>query len=293
MTGTLIPYGTADVAMHVDGGPTDATTRFEVRNPGRTGDLVALVAEGQPDHVDRAVDAARRAGPGWASTALPERIELVTVAADRIDAEIAGPRVALVRENGSTLREAEADLSRGVAVLRATLELAATYLQPVVHEDAVAWLSLEKVPVGVTALVVPWNSPIVLTFGKVAPALVAGNTVVVKPSPLAPVALTRCLELAAGLLPHGVVDVVQGDTAVGAALTGHPAVRKVSFTGSVVTGRAVLGAAATTIKCVSLELGGNDPAIMLPDADLDATVPDLCRGAFTRAGRMCFAVKRV
>lgn len=293
MTQTQAPYATVEVTMHVDGEPVDARNRFEVRDPGRVGDLVALVAEGRPEDVDRAVDAARRAGPGWAGTPLTDRIALLTAAADRIDGEIAALRVTLVRENGSTLREAEADLSRGVAVLRATLDLAAAYLQPVVHEDTVAWLSIEKAPLGVTALVVPWNSPIVLTFGKLAPALVAGNTLVVKPSPLAPIALTRCLELVAARLPRGVVNVVQGDTPVGAALTSHPAVRKVSFTGSIATGRVVLGAAAATIKNVSLELGGNDPAIVLPDADLAAVVPDLCRGAFTRAGQICFAVKRV
>lgn len=293
MTATQAAPVTLDVSMHIDGAPTGGATRFEVRDPGRTYDLVARVAEGRPDDVAGAVDAARRAAPGWADTDLTERIRLLTVAADRIESEIPTLRVTLVRENGSTLREAEADLSRGIAVLRNTLELAVSYLQPVVTEDAVAWLSVEKMPVGVAALVVPWNSPIVLTFGKLAPALVAGNPVVVKPSPLAPVVLTRCLTLVAELLPRGVVNVVQGDSEVGAALTTHPAVRKVSFTGSIGTGRAVLAGATATIKSVSLELGGNDPAILLDDADLAAAVPDLCRGAFTRAGQICFAVKRV
>jgi acyl-CoA reductase-like NAD-dependent aldehyde dehydrogenase len=130
-------------------------------------------------------------------------------------------------------------------------------------------------------------------MSKLAPALLAGNTVVVKPSVLAPAALTEYLRHLAAHLPPGVLNVVHGDAEAGGALVAHPAVRKVSFTGSVRVGQQIMAAAASNLKKVSLELGGNDAAIVLDDADFAAAVPRLCQGAFTRAGQICFAVKRV
>jgi acyl-CoA reductase-like NAD-dependent aldehyde dehydrogenase len=128
---------------------------------------------------------------------------------------------------------------------------------------------------------------------KLAPAILAGNTVVVKPSRDAPITLTLALKEMAKVLPHGVINVVNGRSDVTITLTEHPLVRKISFTGGTETGKSIMASSASTIKKISLELGGNDPAIILDDADLSKIMPRLCRGIFTRAGQICFAVKRV
>jgi acyl-CoA reductase-like NAD-dependent aldehyde dehydrogenase len=128
---------------------------------------------------------------------------------------------------------------------------------------------------------------------KLAPAVATGNTIVVKPSPFAPAALTVALHQMAQVLPPGVVNVVHGHADVGRALTSHPLVRKVGFTGGIVTARQVMSAAAPTIKNITLELGGNDPAIVLDDVDVDAALDRMLKGVFTRTGQICFAVKRV
>jgi acyl-CoA reductase-like NAD-dependent aldehyde dehydrogenase len=281
------------IPMLIDGQPAAGRGRFEVRDPGRTRDVVAEVEDGGPEHADAAVAAAARAAQGWRDQGAAERADVLTQAADMAEAAAEGLAPLLSRENGGTLTESRMDLLRGTALLRDFIALAPDFLAPRTVETSQHWLSVEKAPVGITALIVPWNSPVVLTVSKLAPALLVGNTVVVKPSVLAPAALTEYLRQLARRLPPGVLNVVHGDAEAGQALAGHPAVRKVSFTGSVPVGQQIMAAAAANLKKVSLELGGNDAAIVLDDADFAAAVPRLCQGAFTRAGQICFAVKRV
>jgi acyl-CoA reductase-like NAD-dependent aldehyde dehydrogenase len=281
------------IPMLIDGEAAPGRGVFEVRDPGRAREVVALVEDGGPEHADAAVAAAARAGAGWRETQVSERMVVLARAADAAEAVAGALAPLLSRENGGTLTESRMDLRRGTALLRDFLALAPDFLAPRTVETGQHWLSIEKAPVGVVALIVPWNSPIVLTMSKLAPALVAGNTVVVKPSVLAPAALTEYLRHVAAQLPPGVLNVVHGEAEAGSALVAHPAVRKVSFTGSVPVGQQIMAAAASNLKKVSLELGGNDAAIVLDDADFATAVPRLCQGAFTRAGQICFAVKRV
>jgi aldehyde dehydrogenase len=147
---------------------------------------------------------------------------------------------------------------------------------------------------GVTGVIVPWNSPVYLAFLGIAPALLGGNTVVVKPSEFAPLALSRVLEVLAEHLPPGVLSVVPGGAEAGAAIAGHAQVRKVFFTGSTATGRAVMREAAGNLKNLSLELGGNDPAIVLESARVtDRLLDELVQSVFTASGQICFNVKRI
>ncbi|OMQ16146.1 hypothetical protein A7K94_0204565 [Modestobacter sp. VKM Ac-2676] len=149
-------------------------------------------------------------------------------------------------------------------------------------------------PMGVTGVIVPWNSPVYLAFLGIAPALLAGNTVVVKPSELAPLTLSAVLEILAGNLPEGVVGVVPGGAEAGAAIAAHHGIRKVFFTGSTATGQQVMRAAAGNLKNISLELGGNDPAIVLESAVVDdRLVDELVQSVFTASGQICFNVKRI
>lgn len=279
--------------MFIAGRPAAGRRRFEVRDPGRTADLVATVTEGTPEHADAAVAAAERAGASWVALALDERISTLRKTVDTVASQVDELAQVLSRENGGTLLESTMDLSRGLDLFRDSMDRAPSVLAARSIDNEVHRLSIERRPVGVTALIVPWNSPVVLTMSKLAPALVAGNTVVVKPSMLAPVTLGRVLRVLAEALPAGVLNVVHGDADVGQALVAHPRVRKISFTGSVEVGRKILAAAAGGVKRVSLELGGNDPAVVLDDADPGTIAPALARGIFTRAGQICFAVKRV
>jgi acyl-CoA reductase-like NAD-dependent aldehyde dehydrogenase len=281
------------VPMLIDGEPTRGRGVFEVHDPGRARHVVAVVEDAGPEHVDAAAAAAVRAAAGWRAQGVAERVRVLARAADAAEAAVEALAPLLSRENGGTLAESRMDLLRGTALLRDFLALAPGYLTPQTVDTGQHWLSIEKAPVGVVALIVPWNSPVVLTVSKLAPALLAGNTVVVKPSVLAPAALADYLRELAALLPPGVLNVVHGDAEAGQALVAHLAVRKVSFTGSVKVGQQILAAAASNLKKVSLELGGNDAAIVLDDADFAAAIPRLCQGAFTRAGQICFAVKRV
>ena len=280
------------VPLLIGGAAARGRRLFEVRDPGRVRAVVAVVEDGGPEHAVAAVAAAARAAAGWRDHDLPERTVALARAADAAEDRVSELAPLLSRENGGTLTESRMDLLRGTALLRDFLALAPDFLAARTVDTSQHWLSIEKAPVGVVALIVPWNSPMVLTMSKLAPALLAGNTVVVKPSVLAPAALAEYLRHLAELLPPGVLNVVHGDAEAGQALVAHPAVRKVSFTGSVQVGQRIMAAAAANLKKVSLELGGNDAAIVLDDADFETAIPRLCQGAFTRAGQICFAVEQ-
>ncbi|MGJ9460719.1 aldehyde dehydrogenase family protein, partial [Oceanobacillus sp. CF4.6] len=167
------------------------------------------------------------------------------------------------------------------------------YFDTVHKDEETGWTKIEKKSKGVVAAIVPWNMPVVLTMMKLGPALVTGNTVVLKPSPTAPLALTKLLKKIANVLPKGVINVVHGDVEVGEAMTKHPLVRKVAFTGGTETGKIVMKNAASTIKDITLELGGNDPAIVLDDVNPAEIIPKLLAGVYARSGQICFAVKRI
>jgi len=279
--------------MFIDGADATSSHPFDVRDPGRVSDVVAIVAGGDAATVDVAVVTAERAQRGWAERSVDERITLLSAALDAVEPQVHWLAELLARENGGTRFESTMDISRGVAMFRDFLDRTPAFLAPQVVDDPTQYFLRERTPVGVAGLIVPWNSPVVLTMSKLAPALALGNTVVLKPSVLAPAALGEVLRILGRHLPAGGLNVVHGDAAVGTALVSHPGVRKVSFTGSVAVGKSIMAAAAGTVKRVSLELGGNDPAIVLPGADLATTLPLLARGAFTRAGQVCFAVKRI
>lgn len=249
--------------------------------------------------IDRAVVAAESAFDAWAQDAsLRERAMLR--GAEAIAARSDELAAMIVREVGKARFEAAGDIGGGVHLLRTFAGLAqrSAELSDLTGRDgtgAADEVLVHRVPLGPVAVVTPWNTPVYLTLNCVGPALAAGCTVVVKPADAAPLAVTAALRLLAEQLPDGVLQVVQGTGAeAGAALTSHPRIRGVQFVGGVVAGRNVLAQAAPTIKKVSLELGGNDPALVLDDARIDdAMVTEILAGAFSVTGQVCFAIKRV
>jgi acyl-CoA reductase-like NAD-dependent aldehyde dehydrogenase len=266
---------------------------FVVRDPGKLNEIVGEVAQGTIEDVDRAVRSAHKAFLSWKNVNVQKRLQLVMAAAKVLEDSMSELKPLLVKEHGGVLWEAETDFYLGNGVLHYYASIVEDYLKPEQRSDDNSWESVEKVPKGVVGAIVPWNMPIILTMMKLAPALVTGNTIVIKPSPTASIALSILLKRMAEVLPDGVINVVHGDIEVGKALTQHPLINKVAFTGGTETGRAVAINSASSFKAVTLELGGNDPAIILDDVQIENIIPKLLKGVYTRSGQICFAVKRI
>ena len=279
-------------------------------------EVVGEVAIGTAEHVDRAVTAASAAFRGWSATSPQERAELLRAAAADLAGYVPDLAELLTLEQGKVRWESTIDVGGAAHILGYYVGLAeqlgrqraqrseargqaAGILGPlatdeVFRSDARGTIYTGRRPMGVTGVIVPWNSPVYLAFLGVAPALLAGNTVVVKPSEYAPLALSRVLDVLAAHLPAGVVNTVPGGAEAGSAIVEHQLVRKVFFTGSTATGQRVMRAAAGNLKNISLELGGNDPAIVLQDANIDdRLINELVRAVFTLSGQICFNVKRI
>lgn len=286
--------GSVPKADHIINGERVAAKDYkDVVDPGRLDEVVAQCGLGTPEDVDKAAKVAYAAFPGWRDTDPAERAALVTKSAEVLNgcAEKLAPQ--LCREHGGVLWEAQLDFGAGAGTLMTTAAQVEDFYRPQVVEDDDCVIRVEHAPKGVVSGIVPWNMPVVLTMMKIAPALTTGNCLMVKPSSSAPAALTLALEKMAAVFPPGVLNVVNGSGALGEALATHPLVRKVGFTGGTDTGVTVMRNAAGTIKNVTLELGGNDAAILLRDADIDLAIPRLLKGIFTRTGQICFAVKRI
>jgi len=262
---------------------------FAVLDPA-TGEAFDEAPDQQPEDLDSIVDRAHAAWRGWRAD--PDaRAAALLAAADAV--ERAGPDLAplLTREQGKPLPESHAEVARTAARLRyfATLR---PEPQPIADgrpmRSEVRWRSL-----GPVAAIVPWNFPLQLASAKFAPALAAGNTVVLKPSPFTPLATRMLGSVLAAALPEDVLTIVTGREPLGERLASHPGIRHVTFTGSVPTGRAVARGTASSLARVTLELGGNDAAILLDDVDVERIADRLFWAAFRNCGQICMAVKRV
>jgi acyl-CoA reductase-like NAD-dependent aldehyde dehydrogenase len=281
--------------MLIAGKRVDGPVRIEVRNPARPDDLVGTVVRGSPEHVDQAVAAAKAAQPAWAARTFVERADLLAAALTRLETDIDRRAAVFVRENGKPLAEARGELisvpKRQQMALTYAAELDAGRTLKAPHGRT---LVLNR-PYGVVVSIVPWNSPVVLAFTQVVAGLLAGNCVVLKPPETCPLALIRSVTMFAEALPPGTINIVTGlPEEIGDALTTHPDVGKIGFTGSIPSARHIMANAAQTIKGVTLELGGNDPAIVLDDADLSpSTMKSMLGATFQMTGQVCMAIKRI
>ncbi len=276
--------------MLIGGELIDGPLRLDVVNPA-TEAVAATCARATPEQLDRAVESARGAFPGWAATPIEARRRALEAVADiaQENAEEIGKLLTL--EQGKPLREAMAEVY-GFAVF--TRHFAQTELPVEVLEESDARrVEAHRMPLGVVAAIIPWNFPLILLAFKFGPALIAGNTLVVKPAPTTPLATLRLASLVKDALPAGVLNVIADDNDLGAALTSHPLVRKVSFTGSTATGARVMASAAETLKRITLEMGGNDAGLVLPDVDPKQVAPQLFASAFGNCGQICIALKRL
>lgn len=266
-----------------------------VHDPANHSEVVGDFTLTPPEVIDAVVRSAKDAGVAWGALTYAERASHLAAAATAMEHEPAQRVRAMTLEQGKPLWESQLDVVGAARLLRYYADFAQQLDDEQYIEDERGVTVIRRRPIGPTAIIVPWNYPVYLCLMGMAPALLAGNPVIVKPSELAPLALTAVLRTIAEALPAGVVNVVPGWGAeTGAALTSHPDVRKIVFTGGTATGRSVLHAAADRITSVSLELGGNDPAIVLTDAAMDEEMMrELRQSVFTCAGQVCFNVKRI
>lgn len=276
-------------------GSTVVLPHHPVHDPADAATVVGYAGIADPDVVDEAVRAAAGVASEWAALPPAERKQVMRDAALAATADFDERAALLTREQGKVLWESQLDLAGAPYLLHECSRLIKRVVAEDVVDDERGRFVTRRRPVGVVAVIVPWNYPILLAFNGIAAALAAGNTVVVKPPELAPLALTRTIAAVAAALPPGVLNVIPGDgPGTGAALAGHPLVRRIVFTGGVAAGREVMRAAAQTIAGVSLELGGNDPALVLESAVVDDDlVTALRHSVFTCAGQICFAIKRI
>jgi acyl-CoA reductase-like NAD-dependent aldehyde dehydrogenase len=279
-------------ARHTIGGePVDGTRFFDVINPA-TGSAFAQAPDATRAQLDQAVEAARGAFGRWRSVPHSRRREILLAFAAAIRADTEGLSRLLTREQGKPLAAAV----REVQITAARIEgLVGFELTPeTLRSDERGRVVLDYQPLGVVGAIAPWNAPLVLATQIAAQALVAGNSVIVKPSPFTPLATLRLGEIAARTLPQGLFNTLSGGNDLGGWMTEHAGIDKIGFVGSVATGKRVLASAAmSNLKRVSLELGGNDAAIVLADADVESIAPALFRSAFVNSGQICMAVKRV
>ena len=268
-----------------------AARKLSVINPA-TGKELATVPDVDAASLDDAVDAARKAFPAWRALPLARRKEFLKEALTEIDRHAEELSVLLTAEQGRPLFQArwEIDLL--------TKRFGPAFMQmdiPEIEQDVadIGHVFKRYTPIGVVGAITPWNLPVLISFIKTLPALLAGNTVVLKPSPFTPLTVLRISDYIRDLLPPGVLNTVTGGDELGPWMTSHPGIDHLSFTGSTATGKRVLESASATLKHVALELGGNDPGIILADADPYAIAQDLFNSMFLLSGQGCICLKRL
>ncbi|MEW2099847.1 aldehyde dehydrogenase family protein [Streptomyces sp. NPDC012485] len=262
---------------------------FDVLDPA-TGEPFDEAPDHDPDTLDAVVEAAHVAWREWRSDPAT-RTGALLAAADDVEAAGADLAPLLTREQGKPLSESYAEVARTAARLRYFAELEPGS-QPITDGRPVR-SEIRWRPLGPVAAIVPWNFPLQLASAKFAPALAAGNTVVLKPSPCTPLATRLLGSVLSSALPEDVLTIVTGGEPLGARLASHPGIRHVTFTGSIPTGRAVAKSAAASLTRATLELGGNDAAVLLEDVDVERVADRLFWAAFRNCGQVCMAVKRV
>jgi acyl-CoA reductase-like NAD-dependent aldehyde dehydrogenase len=275
------------------GGKAAATTStFNVLNPADE-TVVAACPEGTAAWVDEAVSSARRAFAPWAALPDSERAAKLLAIADLIEKHHAELAELVTREQGKTQSGPGANLEVGGAVAWTRVTAGLSIPQETIQDDKSGKIVLHRKPVGVVASITPWNWPLMIAVWHIMPALRVGCTVVIKPSPFTPLSTLRLVELMNQVLPPGVINSVTGGVEVGSHLTNHAGIDKIVFTGSIATGRKVMGSAAQGLKRVTLELGGNDAGIVLPGTHIEPLLEKLFWGCFINAGQTCAALKRL
>jgi len=281
-----------DYHMIIDGEPVTSDHFFEVKNPA-TGELVGKCPIAAKADLDAAIKAARSAFPAWSGLADEKRQELCHAVAQVIEDNAEELANLLTREHGKPLNgigsRFEIQGCAGWAHYTAQLTLPVEVIQ----DNEEGRIEMHRKPIGVIGSILPWNWPLLIAIWHILPALRAGNTVVMKPSPYTSLSTLKMVEMIHSVLPKGVLNIISGTNDLGAWMSEHSGIDKISFTGSTPTGKQIMLSAAQTLKRLTLELGGNDAGIVLPDAKPAEIVEGLFWGAFINNGQTCAALKRL
>jgi acyl-CoA reductase-like NAD-dependent aldehyde dehydrogenase len=282
--------GAQGLGLLIDGRSVAGESLFAVINPANGAVFAQAPAAGRAQ-LDRAVASARRAFPAWRERAFAERATAIRQMAAVLREHQEPLARLLTCEQGKPIGQARDEIARAASQSEGMAAIAVPV--EVLQEDAQRRIELRYRALGVVGIITPWNAPINLAAGPLTAALYTGNTVVLKPSPYTPLTTLKLGELLAPVFPPGVLNVLAGGDELGEWMTAHEGVDKISFTGSVATGKEVMRACAGTLKRVTLELGGNDAAIVMADVDVEATAPKLFFAAFVNSGQVCMAIKRI
>lgn len=276
----------------INGRSVAADSSFDVFNPSN-GEVVAKAPKATIMQLDEAVAAAQSAFATWSKADDKTRRDACVAIADTLRDNAEELAQLLTLEQGKPLNGMGSRFEMGGAEAwarhTASLELPVKVLQ----DDNQGRVELHRKPVGVVGSITPWNWPLMIAIWHIVPAIRTGNTVVIKPSPLTPLSTIRMIELLNGVLPPGVLNCVTGENEIGAAMSSHPGISKIVFTGSTETGKKIMASGASTLKRMTLELGGNDAGIVLPDCDPRQIAEGLFWGAFINGGQTCAALKRL
>jgi acyl-CoA reductase-like NAD-dependent aldehyde dehydrogenase len=279
-----------EFAMSINGRRVTSEDTDLTINPA-TEQPIASFPLASRQHLDLAVESASAAFLTWRETDIADRRRALEGLADQIEKNYEAFLTLLTTEQGKPRAGAEWEIGGSIHWLR---EIARQSLpEEVVRDDGESRIVTRYTPIGVIGGITPWNFPLLLAVWKIAPALMAGNTMVLKPSPYTPLCTLWFGELAQNELPPGVLNIVSGGNDLGQWMTEHPGIGKIAFTGSTATGRRVMQSAASNLKRLTLELGGNDPAIVLPDVDPEAIAKDLFWASFQNSSQFCVATKRL
>ena len=274
----------------INGEMVAGTSTMPVLNPA-TEEVLTDCPRSSEEQLNQAVQAAKNAFSSWSQTQIQERKEIVLKIADIVEANAQELAQILTEEQGKPIGDATGEVYGMAAFCRyfASLDLPVKLIE----DSDGRKVEAHRTPLGVVGAIVPWNFPLILLAFKLPPALIAGNTIVIKPAPTTPLSTLRVAELIKDVAPPGVINVITDLNDLGAALTAHPDVRKISFTGSTATGAKVMAGAAGLLKRITLELGGNDAGIVLNDVDPKEAAPKLFNSAFQNTGQVCIAMKRL
>ncbi|MFZ1742953.1 MAG: aldehyde dehydrogenase family protein [Pontixanthobacter sp.] len=274
----------------IDGELVSTANTMEVLNPANE-QVVGLVPSCGEAELDRAVAAARKAFKTWSKTPIDDRRAVIQAMAGAIKENADELYRLLTTEQGKPHDQAKGEIFGAIGMMSAQSTLS---LDEVINEDSDQRLSrTRRVPVGVVGGIVPWNFPVMMAMQKIAPAMLSGCTIVLKPSPFTPLTTLRIAELIKDIVPAGVVNIITGEDTLGPLITNHPDINKITFTGSTATGKKIMEGASKDLKRITLELGGNDASIVLPDADVSKVAEQLFWSSFSNAGQICVAAKRI
>ncbi len=274
----------------INGQMVDGELSMDVVNPA-TEEKLADCPRASESQLNAAVAAAKAAFPAWSKTSIDERKAALLKIADVVEANAAELAQLLTKEQGKPIEDATVEVYGMAAFCRyfTSLDLPVEVLE----DSEGRRVEVHRNPLGVVGAIVPWNFPLILMAFKLPPALIAGNTLVIKPAPTTPLSTLRIAELIQDILPAGVINFITDANDLGAPMTAHPDVRKISFTGSTETGAKVMAGAAGLLKRITLELGGNDAGIVLDDVDPKEAAQKLFDSAFQNSGQVCIAMKRL